>query len=107
MDLLDQIICGDCLEVMRQIPDDTVHLAITSPPYNLGIEYDNHDDSLAYDNYLEWMKDVWIETKRVFHSLLSCDWVSGKYSAFCVFWKTRFLEFCQSIRFLVNNNTRF
>ncbi len=65
MDYLDQIIYGDCLEVMSQIPDETVHLAVTSPPYNLGIDYDNHDDSLAYDNYLEWMKKVWIETKRV------------------------------------------
>ena len=65
MDFLDRIICGDCLEVMSQIPDGTVHLAITSPPYNLGINYDNHDDSLAYEKYLEWMKKVWIETNRV------------------------------------------
>ncbi|RLC62346.1 MAG: site-specific DNA-methyltransferase [Chloroflexi bacterium] len=65
MEFLDQIICGDCLEVMSQIPDETVHLAVTSPPYNLGINYDNHDDSLAYENYLEWMKKVWIQTKRV------------------------------------------
>jgi len=65
MDFLDQIICGDCLGVMNQIPDGTVHLAVTSPPYNLGINYDNHDDSLVYDNYLEWLKKVWIETKRV------------------------------------------
>ncbi len=65
MEFLDRIICGDCLEVMSQIPDETVHLAVTSPPYNLGIDYDNHDDSLAYDSYLEWMKKVWIETKRV------------------------------------------
>lgn len=65
MEFLDQIICGDCLEVMSQIPDGTVHLAVTSPPYNLGISYDNHDDSLAYENYLEWMKNVWTETKRV------------------------------------------
>ena len=65
MDFLDQIICGDCLEVMSHIPDGTVHLAITSPPYNLGISYDNHDDNLAYETYLEWMKKVWIETKRV------------------------------------------
>jgi DNA modification methylase len=50
---------------MSQIPDGTVHLAITSPPYNLGISYDNHDDNLAYETYLEWMKKVWIETKRV------------------------------------------
>lgn len=65
MDFLDQIICGDCLEIMSQIPDETVHLAITSPPYNLGINYDNHDDSLAYESYLAWMKKVWVETKRV------------------------------------------
>jgi DNA modification methylase len=65
MDYLDQIICGDCLEVMSKIPDETVHLAVTSPPYNLGIDYDNHDDSLAYDSYLEWMQKVWLETKRV------------------------------------------
>ena len=65
MEFLDQIICGDCLKVMKRIPDGTVHLAVTSPPYNLGINYDNHDDSLAYENYLEWMKKVWIETKRV------------------------------------------
>ena len=65
MDLLDKIVCGDCLKVMRKIPDGTVHLAVTSPPYNLGISYDNHDDNLAYDSYLEWMKKVWIETKRV------------------------------------------
>jgi len=65
MDFLDQIICGDCLEVMSQIPDGTIHLVVTSPPYNLGISYDNHDDSLAYESYLEWMKKVWVETKRV------------------------------------------
>jgi len=65
MEFLNQIICGDCLEVMSQIPDKTVHLAVTSPPYNLGIDYDNHDDSLAYESYLEWMKKVWIETERV------------------------------------------
>ena len=65
MDFLDRIICGDSLEVMKQIPDGTVHLAVTSPPYNLGISYDNHDDSLVYENYLEWMKKVWVETKRV------------------------------------------
>lgn len=65
MEFLDKIICGDCLEIMAQIPDNTVHLAITSPPYNLGINYDVHKDDLAYEQYLDWMKKVWIETKRV------------------------------------------
>lgn len=65
MEFLDQIICGDCLEIMSEIPDNTVHLAVTSPPYNLGINYDVHNDVLAYEQYLEWMKQVWSETKRV------------------------------------------
>lgn len=38
----NKIIQGDVLEVMRQIPDNSVHLAITSPPYNVGKDYDNH-----------------------------------------------------------------
>lgn len=59
------MICGDCLEVLAAIPDNSVHLAITSPPYNLGINYDTHNDSLAYQEYLDWMKKVWMETKRV------------------------------------------
>ena len=65
MELVDQIICEDCLEAMARIPDNTIHLAITSPPYNLGINYDVHNDSLTYKEYLEWLKKVWLETKRV------------------------------------------
>ncbi|MCL4459567.1 MAG: site-specific DNA-methyltransferase [Chloroflexi bacterium] len=62
---MNQILCGDCLEVMTCIPDNTVHLAVTSPPYNLGINYDLHNDNLAYEQYLSLMQRVWVETKRV------------------------------------------
>lgn len=65
MELINRIICGDVLEVMKEIPDNTIHLAITSPPYNVGIEYDNHHDRMSYDEYLKWLKKVWLETKRV------------------------------------------
>lgn len=65
MELLDNIICGDVLEVMAEIPENTVHLAITSPPYNLNIGYDSCKDDLAYEEYLDWIKKVWVETKRV------------------------------------------
>ncbi|HLD83754.1 MAG TPA: hypothetical protein VI979_02790, partial [archaeon] len=34
-DFLNKIICGDALTVMKQIPDESVDLIITSPPYNL------------------------------------------------------------------------
>jgi len=56
---------GDVLEVMKEIPTNSVHLAITSPPYNVGKNYDNHNDKMDYDEYLKWLHKVWKETKRV------------------------------------------
>ncbi|MCL5072318.1 MAG: transcriptional repressor LexA [Actinobacteria bacterium] len=62
---LDRIINGDVLELMSGIPNDSVHLAITSPPYNVGKSYDNHNDRMDYHEYLDWLENVWRETKRV------------------------------------------
>ena len=61
----NRIICGDVLEEMRQIPSNSIHLAITSPPYNVGKDYDNHNDKMSYHDYLNWLYKVWKETKRV------------------------------------------
>ncbi|RLF92572.1 site-specific DNA-methyltransferase [Thermococci archaeon] len=62
---LNKIICGDALGVLKMLPSSSVHLAITSPPYNLNIPYKNHHDNLPYDEYLKWAAEVWRETKRV------------------------------------------
>jgi len=62
---LDNIICGDVLETLPLIPDESVHLAITSPPYNLAKDYANHDDDLDDKEYLDWMARIWLETVRV------------------------------------------
>jgi DNA modification methylase/SOS-response transcriptional repressor LexA len=62
---VDRIITGDVLESLSRIPDNSVHLAITSPPYNVGIQYDTHDDRMKYQEYLDWLEDVWRETKRL------------------------------------------
>jgi len=32
---LNQILCGDCLTIMREMPNESVDLVVTSPPYNL------------------------------------------------------------------------
>lgn len=61
----DQIICGDSRKVMKAMPAECVHLAITSPPYNVGLEYDGHDDSKSYDEYLAWLLPIWKELYRV------------------------------------------
>jgi len=61
----DQVICGDSRQILRAMPDESVHLAITSPPYNVGLQYDSHNDKMPYDDYLEWLKDYWRELYRV------------------------------------------
>jgi site-specific DNA-methyltransferase (adenine-specific) len=49
-------------EEMRELPDCSVHLMVTSPPYNVGKEYDN---DLTLEEYLAFLKRVWKETLRV------------------------------------------
>ena len=49
-------------ETMDELPDNSVHLMITSPPYNVGKEY---DEDLTLDEYLSMLKRVWKETHRV------------------------------------------
>jgi DNA modification methylase len=61
----DQIICGDSREILRAMPSNTVHLAITSPPYNVGLEYDSHNDKMPYAEYRKWLVGFWKELLRV------------------------------------------
>ncbi len=49
-------------ERMGELPDNCVHLMITSPPYNVGKDY---DDDLTLNEYLSFLKRVWTETYRV------------------------------------------
>ncbi len=49
-------------EQMTEIPDNSVHLMITSPPYNVTKEY---DEDLSLEEYLTLLKNVWKETYRV------------------------------------------
>jgi site-specific DNA-methyltransferase (adenine-specific) len=50
---------ADCLEIFRQLPPHSVDVIVTSPPYNLGIQYSRYDDSLSQSDYLEWTH-TWI-----------------------------------------------
>lgn len=49
-------------EKMDELPDNSVHLMITSPPYNVTKEY---DDNLSLDEYINLLNRVWKETYRV------------------------------------------
>jgi site-specific DNA-methyltransferase (adenine-specific) len=59
--LLDKIFCKTS-ENMEELPDNSVHLMVTSPPYNVGKEY---DQNLTLEEYREFLRRVWREVKRV------------------------------------------
>jgi len=64
----DKIYYNDCIELMKEIPDNHIDLIITSPPYNFGMEYDNHIDEINFDEYFEKLFAVWRECKRILKS---------------------------------------
>jgi site-specific DNA-methyltransferase (adenine-specific) len=83
---LDKIICGDCIQIMKEMPDKCVDLVVTSPPYNLknstgnGMKdgrggkwagaalvngYSHHDDNMPHEEYAQWQKDCLREMFRL------------------------------------------
>ncbi len=83
---LNKIINGDCLTVMKELPDASIDLVVTSPPYNLknstgnGLKnankgkwtnaelvngYATYDDNIPYDEYVNWQRDCIKEMLRV------------------------------------------
>jgi modification methylase len=58
---LDRILCHSA-EDMSGLPDNCIHLMITSPPYNVGKQY---DADLTLPEYLSFLERVWIEVLRV------------------------------------------
>ncbi|RDU59291.1 site-specific DNA-methyltransferase [Helicobacter sp. MIT 14-3879] len=58
---LNKIFCHSS-ENMYELPDNSVHLMLTSPPYNVSKDY---DDNLSLDEYLQLLKNVFNETYRV------------------------------------------
>jgi site-specific DNA-methyltransferase (adenine-specific) len=59
--LINKIFCKSS-EKMEELPDNSVHLMVTSPPYNVGKEYDKN---LSLEEYREFLKRVWREVYRV------------------------------------------
>lgn len=59
--VLDTLFCKSS-ETMEELPDNSVHLMVTSPPYNVGKEY---DEDFTLKEYLRFLKRVWKEVYRV------------------------------------------
>lgn len=85
-DFINKIILGDCVETMKKIPDGSVDLVVTSPPYNLknstgnGMKdgrggkwanaalvhgYHNYDDCMPHDKYVKWQRQCLEQMMRV------------------------------------------
>jgi len=84
---LNKIICGDCLTVMKEMPDSSVDLVVTSPPYNLknstgnGMKacttsgkwanaalqngYSHYNDNMPHNKYVKWQRDCLTEMFRL------------------------------------------
>lgn len=83
---LNQILRGDCLKLMRELPAESVDLVVTSPPYNLknstgnGMKdprggkwkgaalvngYSHHDDNMPHEEYVSWQRACLSEMFRV------------------------------------------
>lgn len=85
-DFLNRIVCGDSVETMKKLPDKSVDLVVTSPPYNLknstgnGMKahskgkwtnaalidgYSHYDDCMPHDKYVAWQRECLTQMMRV------------------------------------------
>lgn len=56
---------GDCLRLLPTLPESSIELVVTSPPYNLGINYKSFKDTAPREDYLRWCRQWAAEVKRV------------------------------------------
>ncbi|MEL7692213.1 DNA-methyltransferase [Streptococcus anginosus] len=79
---------GDCLELMKDIPDKSVDLILTDPPYNIGkAKWDK------IPNYIEWCGKWFIECQRVLKDNGSFYW-----------WQNDMVQIAQLMEWLRNNS---
>jgi site-specific DNA-methyltransferase (adenine-specific) len=50
---------------MKELPDASVDLVVTSPPYNIGIKYSKYQDTRSWEHYFEWSREWTREVFRV------------------------------------------
>ena len=61
---INKLYNGDILEMFGKTPDNFIDLIVTSPPYNVGIDYDSWDDQKPIDEYFQWVENWLIESYR-------------------------------------------
>lgn len=62
-DYIGKVINGDCIEVMAKMPESSVDLIVTSPPYGVGIAYDSFNDDIEFEQYklfsASWLREAY------------------------------------------------
>ncbi len=56
---------GDCIEGMKKVPDESVQLVFADPPFNIGYKYDEYDDRLESEQYVQWSGQWMSEVHRM------------------------------------------
>ena len=84
---INRVIHGDCLEVMRGMPDNSVDLVLTDPPYNVGIDYGVHNDNMNDKEWIEWASGWFYECIRVSNTTLITGQPRLPYYALIKPWK--------------------
>lgn len=62
---VDKILCGDSAQLLAKLPENCVDLVITSPPYNFGLDYADHEDGADWNAYFAKLYSVFDECIRV------------------------------------------
>lgn len=60
-----RIINGDSIQVMSEFPENVIDLIVTSPKYNVGIDYDSCDDRMSMEEYWDWTRQWLTQAYRV------------------------------------------
>lgn len=70
MDKIDNqtIILGDAIKELKKLPDNSVDLIITDPPYNLNKDYETTKDNLEFEEYIDFSRNWLNECKRILKS---------------------------------------
>ena len=62
---IDKVLCADSKELLKKIPDNSIDIIFTSPPYNFGLDYTSNDDASHWKEYFDKLFEIFDECIRV------------------------------------------
>ena len=65
MDKRITVLNGDCLDILKEIKNETVDLIVTDPPYNLSKDYGNNSDKRTHIEYIDFSRKWLNEANRI------------------------------------------